>query len=149
MRIILPKGPKIDCKTLIQMAPPLPARLCGLRSKINVYDEDCFDPSWFRNKKESNMYNKKYRVEKIEEFNRHNPIYEGMEGCVCIPAYLHVGEHGWFLYFRDDWFDQWPHRVRTSIVQEVEYADDTIIVTTENTRFTFRSITDTGNEKGE
>lgn len=85
------------------------------------------------------MYNKKYRFEKIEEFNRHNPIYEGMEGRICYPAYLKVGERGWILYEREDEPGCWPHRMHTSVIQNVEYAKDfkvsKIIVTTENTRY--------------
>lgn len=81
------------------------------------------------------MYNKKYILKKIEEFHRHNTMYDGMEGCVCYPAYFRVGHRGWFLYEGE--FDRWPHRVHTSIIQEVLYEDNRIIVRTENTRFTF------------
>ena len=84
------------------------------------------------------MYNKKYKLEKIEEFNTPNPVYDGMEGCVCMPAYLNPGERGWLLVIRDDWFDPTPHRLHTSIIQDVEYGDGYIIVKTTNTRFTFR-----------
>lgn len=38
------------------------------------------------------MYNKKYRLEKIEEFNGHNYIYDDMEGNVCYLAYFKEGE---------------------------------------------------------
>lgn len=90
------------------------------------------------------MYNKKYRIEKIEELDKHNPIYEGMEGSVCLPAYLKPGERGWVLYFSevDDWpYSTVPHRLHTSIVQDVTYyRDNTIIVITEHTKFTFRVI---------
>ena len=82
------------------------------------------------------MYNKKYRLEKIEEFNKHNPIYEDAEGSTCYPAYFNVGEEGWFLCEYDDWFVS-MHRIRTSVVQSVEYLEDRIILTTQNTRFTF------------
>ena len=93
------------------------------------------------------MYNEKYCIEKIEEFNRHNPIYEGIEGSVCFPAYLNVGERGWVLYIRDDWFDPTPHRLHTSIIKSVVYtSDNRIIVETENTRFTFALFTDSGNK---
>lgn len=50
------------------------------------------------------MYNKKYILEKIEEFNGHNPIYEGVEGRIAYPAYFNVGERGWFLWIDDGWF---------------------------------------------
>ena len=40
------------------------------------------------------MYNKKYYLDKVEEFNEHNPIYEDIEGNVCYLAYLNVGERG-------------------------------------------------------
>lgn len=92
------------------------------------------------------MYSKKYRIDKIEEFNRHNPLYNDMEGSVCYLVYLKVGERGWFLYEGNDWFD-FPHRVHTSIIKEVDYTrGNQVIVTTQNTRFTFTLITDTGDE---
>lgn len=88
------------------------------------------------------MYSKKYKLEKIEEFHRHNPIYDNMEGALCYLAYFKKGERGLFLYqvLDLDWFDAFPHRVHTSIVKDVEYTDDTVIVTTMNTRFTFKLI---------
>lgn len=85
------------------------------------------------------MYNKKYRIEKIEEFNGHNPIYEDLEGCVCYPAYLNVGERGWVLceYKREDEWLAYPHRLHTSVIQDVVYTrGNSIVVTTENTRLT-------------
>lgn len=85
------------------------------------------------------MYNNKYRFEKIEEFNGHNHIYDGMEGRICYPAYLKVGERGWLLYENevDDWMMRVvPHRLHTSIIKNVEYKYKHLIVTTENTRFT-------------
>ena len=88
------------------------------------------------------MYNKKYIIEKIEEFNKHNDIYDNMEGCVCYPAYLNVGERGWFLYIEEIWFAEHAHRIHTSIIQSVEYEDDRIIVTTQNTKFVFKLIED-------
>lgn len=85
------------------------------------------------------MYNKKYILEKIEEFHRHNPLYDNMEGCRCYLAYLDAGERGWFLYHREgEWPNYWPHRVHTSVVKDVQYSDDAVIVTTLNTRFTFK-----------
>ena len=85
------------------------------------------------------MYNKKYRIEKIEEFNHHNPIYEGVEGRIAYPAYLNVGERGWFLWIEDWLFKEFAHRIHTSIIESVKYIDDVIIVETQNTKFTFRS----------
>ena len=85
------------------------------------------------------MYNKKYRLEKIEEFNGCNPMYENMEGAVCYLAYLNVGERGWFLWEANDWIT--CHRIHTSIIQDIEYTrGNQIIVTTQNTKFTFTLI---------
>ena len=84
------------------------------------------------------MYNKKYRIEKIEQFGNHNPIYEDMDGCLCYPVYFNAGERGWFLY-DDGYMGSLLHRVHTSIVEKVEYTrDNRIIVTTQNTRLTFK-----------
>jgi len=83
------------------------------------------------------MYNKKYRVEKIEEFGRPNHVYLDMEGRACYLVYLNPGERGWWMYIEDDWFGT-PHRVHTSVIKDVEYTDDRVIVTTQNTRLTFR-----------
>lgn len=84
-----------------------------------------------------NMYNKKYIIEKIEEFNHRNPIYDGVEGRIAYPAYFNVGERGWFLWIEDEWFKEFAHRIHTSVIQNVEYLDHMIIVETENTRFVF------------
>lgn len=83
------------------------------------------------------MYNKKYCLEKIEEFNGHNPIYDGVEGRITYPAYFNIGERGWFLWINDGWIKEFAHRIHTSVVKNVEYIDDKIIVETQNTRFTF------------
>ena len=82
------------------------------------------------------MYNKKYIIEKIEEFNHHNPIYDYVEGLIAYPAYFCVGERGWFLYIRNGY----ANRIHTSVVQFVKYTDDTIILMTENTKITFRLV---------
>ena len=82
------------------------------------------------------MYNKKYKLEKIEEFGRPNHIYLEMEGAICYLVYLNVGERGWFMYEANDW-DNYPHRVHTSVVKDVQYTDNQVIVTTNNTRLTF------------
>ena len=87
------------------------------------------------------MYSKKYTLDKIEEFGRHNPLYNGVEGSLCYLAYLPVGGRGWFLYHRADVFrSDIPHRVHTSIIKDVEYTDKQVIVTTQNTRFIFNVI---------
>lgn len=87
------------------------------------------------------MYNKKYILEKIEEFNGHNSIYDGVEGRVAYPAYFNVGERGWFLWIEDGWFYELAHRIHTSIIQDVEYTrGNQIIVKTQNTKFTFTLI---------
>lgn len=83
------------------------------------------------------MCNKKYKLEKIEEFKHHNPVYDDMLGATCYLAYFNVGERGLFLYEIHDWFSV-PHRVQTSIVKDVEYTrGNQVIVTTQNTRITF------------
>ena len=88
------------------------------------------------------MYNKKYVLEKIEELNRHNSIYDGVEGRIAYPAYFNVGERGWFLWIEDEWFHELAHRIHTSIVKDVEYTrGNQIIVTTQNTKFTFTLVT--------
>ena len=89
------------------------------------------------------MYSKKYRIEKIEEFNHHNPIYEDLEGCVCYPAYLRVGERGWVLCETDHYSGAVPHRLHTSIIKNVDYiiGDELgIVVTTANTRLVFKEV---------
>ena len=85
------------------------------------------------------MYNKKYVLKKIEEFGRHNTIYDDMEGHICYLAYLNPGESGWFLHESGFWCD-YPHRVHTSIVKDVECVDNQVIVTTQNTRLTFEAM---------
>ena len=85
------------------------------------------------------MYNKKYIVKKIEQFNRYNPIYENMEGHICYLAFLNVGERGYFLHETGLPYD-YPHRVHTSIIKNVEYVDNQVIVTTQNTRLVFEEM---------
>ena len=87
----------------------------------------------------SHMYSKKYRVEKIEEFHRHNPLYDDMEGNICYLVYLNIGERGWMLYETGAWYDI-PHRIHTSVIEDITYTDDQVIVKTQNTRFTFTLI---------
>lgn len=83
------------------------------------------------------MYNKKYCVEEIEEFNEHNPIYDYIKGSVCYLAYLNIGERGWFLYEENDWV---VHRIHTSTIKDIKYFDNRVIVVTLNTKFVFRLI---------
>ena len=84
------------------------------------------------------MYNKKYRLEKIEEFNKHNPIYDDIMGKICYPAYFNIGERGWFLYIEDGLFI--AHRLHTSVIENVIYANDGIVVVTQNTKFAFKLV---------
>ena len=87
------------------------------------------------------MYNKKYRIEKIEEINRNSLVYDGVEGSIAYPAYFNIGERGWFLYIENGW-REFAHRIHTSTIENVEYTDDVIIVTTKNTKLTFRLVSD-------
>lgn len=86
------------------------------------------------------MYNTKYKIEKIEEFNRPNPIYLDMEGCICYPAYLNPGERGWMLVLFED--DPTPHRLHTTDIKDVKYDNQigTIVIETQNTRFTLKAV---------
>lgn len=88
------------------------------------------------------MYNKKYVIEKIEEFGDHNFIYDGVEGRIAYPAYFNVGERGWFLWIEEcEWFGELAHRIHTSTIKNVEYTrGNQIIVTTRNTKFTFTLV---------
>lgn len=87
------------------------------------------------------MHNKKYRIEKIEKLKGYNPVYEALEGRVAYLAYLKEGERGWFLYESDDLFDPMPHRVHTSVIEDVQYTrGNQVIVTTQNTRYTFTVV---------
>ena len=86
------------------------------------------------------MHDKKYRLVEFEEFNRHNHLYDDIKDAVCYLVYLKVGDRGWFLYECKD--DYWyiPHRIHTSIIKDVDYSQEgKVIVTTENTRFTFEA----------
>ena len=85
-------------------------------------------------------HNKKYRLYEIEEFGKHNDIYDGAKGSICYIAYLNVGERGWFLYIENCGWYEYAHRIHTSTVKNIEYSDDFMIVTTQNTKLTFRLI---------
>lgn len=84
------------------------------------------------------MYSKKYRIVGIEE-NVPNPTHEDMKGKICYLAYLNVSERGWFLLETDEWFNP-VHRIHTSEIKDVEYTNDCVIVTTENTKYTFELV---------
>lgn len=84
------------------------------------------------------MYNKKYRLTKIRT-EIFNPIHDGLENTICYLAYLNEGERGWFLYRHNDWFDQ-MNRIHTSVIKEVEYKDNKVVVTTQNTVYVFELI---------
>jgi len=87
------------------------------------------------------MYNKKYRCTKIEElYNRNNPLHDAVMGNECYLAYLNVGERGWFLYNAQDWYGSYAHRVHTSVIRDVKYNDNQVIVITENTKYVFDLI---------
>ena len=84
------------------------------------------------------MYNKKYKLVDINEFNGHNPLYDNVgEGSVCYLVYLNPGERGWWMFIDNDRFGI-PHRVHTSIVKDVQYVDNHVVVITENTKLMFR-----------
>lgn len=88
------------------------------------------------------MYSKKYILEEIEEFNKPNPIYKDIKGAVCYPAYFAVGERGWFLWESKDWFSN-MHRIHTSVIDNLIYiGNEKIIVTTQNTRFVFKLVSE-------
>lgn len=88
------------------------------------------------------MYSKKYRLINIEQFGRHNPIYDNKLGCICYPAYLRFGERGWLLceYRAEDEWMTYPHRLNTSIIQSVYYLDGRIEVVTEHTKLVLEEI---------
>ena len=88
------------------------------------------------------MYNKKYTLKSIQEYRRHNSLYDGIEGSTFYLAYLKVGERGWILYQKNDY--DWPHRIHTSVVQAVKYKENQVIVLTENTKFTFEVVDEYG-----
>jgi hypothetical protein len=86
------------------------------------------------------MYSKKYCCSKIERLiDFDNPIHDEVIGNVCYLAYLKVGERGWFLH-DSDWC--YANRVHTSTIKDVEYTDNQVIVTTQNTKYVFDLIVD-------
>ena len=84
------------------------------------------------------MYSKKYRLTNIIT-ELYNPIHDDLPNKVCYLAYLNKGERGWFLYQPNSWFDK-ANRIHTSVIKEVEYTDNRVIVTTQNTKYVFELI---------
>ena len=84
------------------------------------------------------MYNKKYYCSKIVNLSGYNnPIHDEIIGNVCYLAYFNVGERGWFLH-ESDWC--YGNRIHTSVIKNVEYTDNQVIVTTQNTKYVFDLI---------
>jgi hypothetical protein len=84
------------------------------------------------------MYNKKFRLVEIDA-KKYNPMHEEILNKVCYPAYFNIGERGWFLCVVNEW-PGGTHRVHTSPVDNILYADNQIIVVTENTKYVFELI---------
>lgn len=84
------------------------------------------------------MYKKKYRLKSISS-RRNNPMYAEILGKVCYIAYLNVGERGWFLCDTEEVIDP-VHRIRTSEVKDVQYTDNKVFVSTNNTKYEFEEI---------
>ena len=84
------------------------------------------------------MYNKKYRLTNIIT-EIYNPIHENVLNTICYLAYFNIGERGWFLYRTNDWFDS-VNRIHTSVVKDVEYTDNQVVVTTNNSKYVFELI---------
>ena len=84
-----------------------------------------------------NVYNEKYRVLSVES-KTENPLHDGVrEASFCHMAYLNPGERGWFLYIDRTLVGDFAHRIHTSIIEDVVYDGDKIIVKTMNTVYTF------------
>lgn len=85
------------------------------------------------------MYNKKYRLVKIES-SQNNPLHNNLISKICYLAYLNVGEKGWFLCDTEEHTDP-VHRIHTSVVKDVKHSGDTrITVITEHTKYVFEVI---------
>jgi hypothetical protein len=93
-----------------------------------------------------NFYDKKYHLVELEEFNGHNPLYDNVKDGVCYLAYLNPGERGWLLceYKGTDEWMAYPHRIHTSMVKSVDCTDKQVILVTENTRFVFEVVRESG-----
>ena len=84
------------------------------------------------------MYDKKYRLIDIET-EKYNQMHEEILHKVCYPAYFVIGERGWFLCEVNEWTGG-THRIHTSLVDNILYADNQFIVVTENTKYAFELI---------
>lgn len=80
------------------------------------------------------MYSKKYRLVLQETGENMQRKIECNK--LCYLAYLKPGDRGWFLIELDDG-PEFPHRIRTSIVEAVQYHENKVVVTTENSRYVF------------
>ena len=85
------------------------------------------------------MYDKKYRLVEIDA-KKYNPMHDEVLNKICYPAYFVVGEVGWFLCEVFSWASGGMHRIRTSPVDSILYADNQFIVVTENTKYIFEVI---------
>ena len=82
------------------------------------------------------MYDKQYRIENIQELTRHNYLHKEVMNRICYPAYLKVGERGWLL-----WEDEFHmQKLHTSIIEDLKYEDDRIVITTRNSVYILRVI---------
>lgn len=90
------------------------------------------------------MYNKKYRLQKIETEHK-NSIHAEILGKICYLAYFNCGEKGWFhcVTHRNPLK---VHTICTSEVKDVQYTRcNQVVVSTKNTKYVFEVILD-GNE---
>lgn len=85
-----------------------------------------------------NVYSKKYVIETIKECREHNPAYENLVGGYCFPAYLKIGCRGWLLCVANNSWDLTPHRLHTSIIKDIKYTEDALIIKSENTEIVLR-----------
>lgn len=84
------------------------------------------------------MYSKKFRLTNIFRTSPYNEdFYKSIKGKACYLAYFKIGERGWFLCDSEAEYNP-VHRIHTSEVKDVKYEENgNIIVTTENTVYTF------------
>lgn len=85
------------------------------------------------------MYSKKYIAKSVTSSHR-SECHNEVEGAICFPAYFKVGERGWFLFRHEEDFFNPYHRLHTSEVKAVEYGNNYIKVTTQNTEYLFEVI---------
>ena len=86
------------------------------------------------------MLDTKYVIDKIDELSGRNCLHSEIEGKVCYPVYLNVGESGRLLVDYGT-ADQLLHIVRTAKVKDIETLQDNgFSITTENTKYTFRDV---------